>query len=197
MVSLVELAHLWHRQPISLNSIAAAAVFILAFRPTDLFSVSFQLSFASVTGILLLEPHIRRCLPLPAAIKSHSIRYALNRIRTLITVSLAAQLAVLPITLYYFHETANYFMLATIFVLPLTFLIVTGALAMLTLGWLPLLGKALAWTVMLLTKGLNSWVSLVENLPGAVTEASPTLTTTLLLYAIIAAFAVVLKYVTK
>ena len=56
MLGLVELGRLWHRQPFSLNTLLWAAFIILLFRPTDLFSVSFQLSFAAVFGILTFEP---------------------------------------------------------------------------------------------------------------------------------------------
>ena len=198
MVSLIELAHLWHRQPFSLNCIAAAAVFILCIRPSDLFSVSFQLSFAAVTGILILEPSLKSCFPAPKVIKRKGKLYiAFRYIRELIIVSLAAQFATLPLTLLYYHETANWFLLTNIIIVPLAFFLVAGTLAMLTLGWLPMLDDILSWIVMLLTKALNCWVSLIDSLPGAVTEASTTPATTLALYAITGAFAIILKFVTQ
>lgn len=198
IVSLMELARLWHRQSWSVNCLAAAAVFILCIRPSDLFSVSFQLSFAAVAGIIVLEPSIRKCLPAPETIKRREKLYkAFRYIRGLITVSLAAQFATLPLTLFYFHETSNWFMLTNIIVLPLAFLLVTGALAMLTIGWLPVMDDVLSWTVMQLTKAINGWVSLIDSLPGAVTEASATPVTIIALYAITVAFAIILKYVTQ
>ena len=197
-VSLMELAQVWQRQSSLKNCIAAAAVFILCIRPADLFSVSFQLSFAAVTGIVILEPSIRRCFPLPDAIKRNTVLHkAFRYIRGLVTISLAAQFATLPLTLFYYHETANWFMLTNIIVLPLAFLLVTGALAMLTLGWMPVIDDVLSWVVMGLTKLINCWVELIDSLPGAVTEASATPATTLALYAITAAFAILLRYVTQ
>jgi competence protein ComEC len=43
----------FRRQPSHFNSLALAAVILLMIKPTDLFEVSWQLSFASVLGILL------------------------------------------------------------------------------------------------------------------------------------------------
>ena len=197
MVSLVELAGLWKRQSFSIGTLVAAAFFILFMRPADLFSVSFQLSFSAVAGIIVMEPSFRRCLPLPESLKWGWLRSVLVYLRALITVSLAAQIATLPLTLFYFHETSNWFMLTNIIILPLTFCLVTGALAMLTLGWLPVLDDGLAWIVMQFTKAINSWVSLIDSLPWAVTQASATSLMTLLLYGIIAAFAALLKFVTR
>lgn len=56
MLLLIVLAYMTYRRPIPLNSIAAAAFLILIFRPNDLFSVSFMLSFAAVLAITYLTP---------------------------------------------------------------------------------------------------------------------------------------------
>ena len=48
------------RRPFSRsNWVAAAAILILVWRPTDLFDIGFQLSFACVLAIAHLEPHVR------------------------------------------------------------------------------------------------------------------------------------------
>jgi competence protein ComEC len=46
-------SYFFRRQPSHFNSLALAAVILLMIKPTDLFDVSWQLSFASVLGILL------------------------------------------------------------------------------------------------------------------------------------------------
>lgn len=169
MLTIAQAAYVCYRNPISLNTLAAAAFLILAFRPNDLFSVSFQLSFAAVLAILCLEPLFRTLIPLP----SHGWCVApLRYIRGLITVSLAAQIGTLPFTLYYFGQTCNYFLLTNIVVIPLAFCITVLALATLTIGWIPYVGIGLAYPLKWLTWALNHYTSFIENLPGAVSALS-------------------------
>ena len=73
------------RDAAALNSLALAALVILALRPCDLHDPGFQLSFAATAGILLA--------PLPRTMIAGAI-----------AVSLAAELAVLPITLAHFNQ---------------------------------------------------------------------------------------------
>ena len=53
MVTLFEFGRMIYRQSFSLNTIAAAAVLILLAKPSDLWSVSFQLSFAATAAIVV------------------------------------------------------------------------------------------------------------------------------------------------
>ena len=52
------LSFFFRRQPSHFNSLALAAVILLMIKPTDLFDVSYQLSFAAALGILLLAKRI-------------------------------------------------------------------------------------------------------------------------------------------
>lgn len=196
MVALVELARVWHRQPFSLNTLAAAAFLILCFRPTDLYSVGFQLSFAATAAVILLEPPLRSLFPLTAAEGRWFFR-PLVYVRGLLTVSLAAQLGTLPVTLFCFHETANWFLLANLVVLLLTFCIVAGSLLFFTLGWIPLLGRGLAWLLQQTAGMLDAWVAWVESLPGAVTQAAPSPWAAVGLFGLIAVFTALLRRVTQ
>lgn len=100
MAMLVLAAVLLDRETEVLNSLAAAALLILAFRPWDLLDPGFQLSFAATAGIVL-APHSRR--PILGAL----------------AVSAAAQVAVLPITLWHFHQVSVVGLVANLIVVPL------------------------------------------------------------------------------
>ncbi len=164
MVCMIEISRMAYRNPISLNAIASAAVFILIFRPTDLWSVSFQLSFAATTAIVLCAKGIEGWF---------SRKYLsgwTGRIVAWITgtviVSLAAQLGTLPITIYYFHQVSAYFLLTNLIVLPLATLLVPFGLATIALGgtwagqWIGKATEALAWL-------MNHSVGWIESLPGS------------------------------
>ncbi len=164
MLCILQCAYMCYRRPNALNTIAAAAFLILALRPTDLFSVSFQLSFAAVIAIVYLTPLFNSLIPVP-----HSGWYAkpVRYVRDLVTVSIAAQIGTIPITLYYFHQTCNYFLLTNMVVIPLAFCITLLALATLTIGWIPCVGTILACPLKWLTWALNHYTSFIESLPGA------------------------------
>ena len=164
MVCMIEISRMAYRNPISLNAIASAAVFILIFRPTDLWSVSFQLSFAATTAIVLCAKGFEGWF---------SRKYLsgwTGRIVAWITgtviVSLAAQLGTLPITIYYFHQVSAYFLLTNLIVLPLATLLVPFGLATIALGgtwagqWIGKATEALAWL-------MNHSVGWIESLPGS------------------------------
>ncbi len=192
MLTLVEIARMWYRQPMSMNTLAAAAFMILAVRPNDLFSVSFQLSFAAVAAILLFVPLLRDIVPLNR-IRNRYVHGCVRFVWDLAVVSLAAQLGTLPISLYYFGQTANYFLLTNLMVIPLTYVIVWMAAAVLTVGWIPCIGALLAYPLRWAVVGLNAAVGWVGHLPGAVTTIHATVPMVLALYVAMATAVLVLK----
>lgn len=158
MVTIFEVGRMVYRQAFSLNTIAAAAVLILAVRPTDLWSVSFQLSFAATTAIVSLTP----TLPLKEGRWPQILKYIVG----ILVVSLAAQIGTLPITMYYFGQISCYFLLTNLIVLPIATVLVPCGLATIVLGgsWLgTMMGKityGLAWA-------MNHSTGWIESLPGS------------------------------
>ena len=150
MAVLVLLALLLERDAAVLNSLALAALVILAARPADLHDPGFQLSFAATAGIVLA--------PLPR-----------RGLAGALAVSAAAQLAVLPIGLAHFNQLSTIGVLANLAVVPLAGLatvlglvaVAAGPLSATLAGWL----FAAAWPVLL---GLRGVVSAAAAVPGAV-----------------------------
>lgn len=170
MVTLVEIGRMAYRQTVSLNTIAAAAVLILLVRPLDLWSVSFQLSFSATAAIVIMARQIERELHTQDWLRSIWGRSA-HWISGTIIISLAAQLGTLPLTMYYFGQISNYFLLTNLIVLPLAFLLVPCGLLTIALGgstiglWAGKLTTGLAWL-------LNHSVAWLEALPGSTTRVS-------------------------
>jgi competence protein ComEC len=150
MAVLVLLALLLDREAAVLNSLALAALVILACRPADLHDPGFQLSFAATAGIVLVPVPRRR---VPAAI----------------VVSAAAQAAVLPIGLAHFNQVSAIGVLANLAVVPLAglatvlglFAVAAGVASATVAGWL----YAACWPVLLLLRGA---VAAAAAVPGAV-----------------------------
>lgn len=109
------------------SSISLAALIILLLDPQSLFTAGFQLSFLATWGIFYLAPIIE-----PGLI---SIPY----VGKAITVTLAAQLAVLPVTSYYFSYFSIISVIANLIIVPLVSLaMLTGSAAIVGgMVWLP------------------------------------------------------------
>lgn len=165
MVTIFEVGRMLYRPAYSLNTIAAAAVLILAVRPTDLWSVSFQLSFAATTAIVCLIPSLNVFFKL-GYLQNNSIERLSDYFIGIIMMSLAAQIGTLPITMYYFGQISCYFLLTNLIVLPLATLLVPCGLVTMVLGgsWLgTMVGKmtyGLAWA-------MNHSTGWIERLPGS------------------------------
>ena len=158
MVSVYEIGRMAYRQAFSLNTVATAAFIILVVRPTDLWSVSFQLSFAATAAIIILCSGF-------TYIRFPALRYLI----TVLLVSLAAQLGTLPLTMYYFGQFSNYFLLTNLIVLPLATLLVPCGLLTVAFGgcWAGLaLGRITGWLAGL----MNHAVGWIEHLPGSTTQ---------------------------
>lgn len=111
----------WHGP----TNISLAALLILIVNPLAITTVSFQLSFAAVTGIIIVLPHTRHLFTDcdHTDLKNKIIRYFAGSF----FVSLAASLATLPFLLYHFNRFALSGPLATILIEPF--------LCMWALGW--------------------------------------------------------------
>ena len=192
MLSLMTVAWAAFRQPVTLNIWAASAFLILCFRPMDIFSVSFQLSYMAVLALILYATPLTRLCPVQS-IKQPLLRKAAAYIWGLIAVSVAAQIGVLPLTMYYFSQMNNCFILTNMVVIPLTGLIVVGALAVLLLGTVPYIGACVVGLEKTMLTALDKYVCFMERLPWAVTDIEADISMVILLYMAVAFATVALK----
>lgn len=118
----------WH----ILDVLGIAAFLIVWLNPESLFSLSFQLSFAALLGIVLLYPYLK---PYLRKIHSPFWRWILE----VLSVSLCAQLGTLPLTLYTFGTLPLLALFTNLIAIPLASFIVPSSLllALLPVGsWL-------------------------------------------------------------
>jgi competence protein ComEC len=142
------------------NTLAAAAFTLLVYNPYLLVDVGFQLSFLAVYGIVYLQPRLYRW--------GQFNTWAGDYLWRLVSTSLAAQLAVLPLSLYYFHQFPVYFLVANLVAVILS----NGALllgfGLLALAGVPVLARGLGWGISALLQGMNSFSEALLRLPGPV-----------------------------
>ncbi|RYE51237.1 MAG: ComEC/Rec2 family competence protein, partial [Sphingobacteriales bacterium] len=96
MFNLVALGMMLDRKADPVNNWAAAGVLILVYNPYWLYDVGIQLSFLAVLSILLFYSPVKAWLT-PA-------NRVLAWLWDVVAVSIAAQLLVFPLVIYYFHQ---------------------------------------------------------------------------------------------
>ncbi|WP_394750287.1 ComEC/Rec2 family competence protein [Spongiimicrobium salis] len=110
MFSFVAYAQYLNRPTNSFNILALSLFFILLFAPSLLFQVGFQMSYAAVFSILWIYPLL---------LKLWTPKYwLLQKSWQLLAVSIAAQMGVLPISLFYFHQFPGLFFVSNLLIIP-------------------------------------------------------------------------------
>ncbi len=158
MFSLFTAGQMRKRKPSSFNILAFSALVMISVDPGVIFEVGFQLSYIAVAGILLIQP-------LVAGFWLPPNRF-LEYIWQLTAVSIAAQLATFPLSVFYFHIFPTYFLLANLIIIPLSFLVMSVGIPFLALSWIPVLGDSLGWVVSWII-WLQNWFTLaIQLFPG-------------------------------
>ena len=152
MGSISLLAIIAGRRTFALASLAAAALLMTLWNPLILWDVGFQLSFAATLGLVLLvgpmEEGLQRALSRVAP-EERAARLVRLMSEPLL-VTLAAQLAVWPITLYYFRRLSLISPLTNFLIIPAQPLVmILGGIATLLGALHPLLGQPVAWVAWL------------------------------------------------
>lgn len=125
------------------DSLLFSAFILLLCKPTFLFEVGFQLSYMAVLSIALF---------LPLGEKYRFENRFLNFFWDIIKVSIAAQIGVLPLSLYYFHQFAGLFLVTNILILPLLGIILSVGIGVVLLASIQLLPY---WLIVCYEKALS------------------------------------------
>lgn len=160
MISFFLIGQLIGKKGFAINSIAASAFLILCLRPQNLFEIGFQLSYTAVLGIVIFQNWINGLLYFKIKI--------LNKIWDITAVALAAQLGTTPLVLFYFNQFPTYFWLSNLFLVPLSFIIITLGMTLLVLSFIPFLSNWLGIALSGLVYVMNFIITRIESLPYSV-----------------------------
>jgi len=117
------------RAPEVLNSLGAAALFILFLQPTALIEPGFQMSFLTVLTLVALLPVWQHCWE-PVRDKMHyKVRKVAGWGIDLVGMCLVAQIGTGPIVASEFHILPLYSVAANLLVVPMVFLLIPCGLA--------------------------------------------------------------------
>lgn len=155
MFSFFALAGMLERPTNGFNTLYLSYFVLLLFEPSWLFHVGFQLSYLAVFHILWIQPRLYK-LYIP--------KYYLDKlIWGICTVTLAAQIGVAPLSMFYFHQFPGLFFLTNLVILPFLSLILMGGLAVVLLTVLNLLPESFAIAYDWVLEQLNNFVNWVAQ----------------------------------
>lgn len=135
MFSFVAIGLHLKRKTNMFHTLLVSLLLILLFEPSFLFDVGFQLSYFALFFILWLQPLIGKIWDPENKI----IKYFWD----ILTVSFAAQIGTLPISIYYFHQFPGLFFLTNLLIIPFLSAIMALGLLMMLLILLGLSPKVL------------------------------------------------------
>ncbi|MBK5214664.1 MAG: ComEC/Rec2 family competence protein [Flavobacteriaceae bacterium] len=150
MFSFFAVAKLFDRETNSFNTLFLSFLTLLIINPMWLFQVGFQLSYLAVFFIVWLLPIFNKV--------GYSKYRAVRKIWTIVGVTICAQIGVLPLSLYYFHQFPGLFLLTNIVVLPCLTILMCGGIVIVVLAGLKSLPDWLAVSYNYLIEVLNGFI---------------------------------------
>lgn len=139
------------------NTLAGSAFLLLLFDPWLITRIGFQLSYLAVLGIVWLHPLILRLWE-P---NSRIVFSGWN----LTSVSIAAQLTTMPVSLLNFQQLPAWFIPANLIIIPLSSLALFVGLAFLPLSLIPNVASIAGWVLSKLITLMNYVTTEIGRLP--------------------------------
>lgn len=158
MFSFVAIGHYLNRSSNIYHTLVVSMLLILLFQPYFLFDVGFQLSYAALFFIVWLQPLLANYW----TPKNKMLQFFWD----IITVSFAAQLGTLPLSIFYFHQFPGLFFVTNLLVLPLLSGIMLLGVLVMTLAAFSVLPiwciKPLEWGISVMNAIIH-WVASFES----------------------------------
>ncbi|WP_445725546.1 ComEC/Rec2 family competence protein [Flavobacterium sp.] len=137
------------------HTLIISMFFLLLFNPFYLFDVGFQLSYLAVFAIVYIQPKLYKLWQPKIGV--------VDKIWQLFTVSSAAQLGVLPLSLFYFHQFPGLFFVSNLVIIPFLGIILGAGILIILLAILNILPLPLASSYSFVIEQMNNFVSWISN----------------------------------
>ncbi len=154
MFSIVAIALNWRRPTNIYNTLAISVFILLLFKPMFLFDVGFQMSYMAVLAIVTIQPIIYKLWRRKWRLFDYFWQ--------ILTVTIAAQFGVIPISLYYFHQFPGLFFVSNLIIIPFLGLILGFGILVIVLALLNGLPELIAngyGKIIRLMNSIVSWLS--------------------------------------
>ena len=159
MVALSAFGKLIRRPVHSFQTLFTTAFIICVINPAALFEVGFQLSFSAVFAILFVLPYLEPLLK-P---KTKFGKY----VWSMICVSTSAQIGTAWLAYHYFGVFPYLSLVTNLFVIPLTGVLLYVLCLWLMLGFVPVIGPLLLWSMEQTARMMNIGVVWMEKISAS------------------------------
>ena len=158
MFTFLAVGQSFQRKKVVVFSLISSMLFMLIIKPIFLFDVGFQLSYLAVFGIIWVQPKL---------VTVYKPKFLIDKkIWQLCTVSIAAQVGILPLSIYYFHQFPGLFVVSNLVIIPFLGAILIGGIVVIAMSLLDILPQFLGdiyGFVISLMNGFVRWVSHQEQ----------------------------------
>lgn len=137
------------------HALVISMFFLLLFNPNYLFEVGFQLSYLAVFAIVWIQPKLYE-LWQPKI-------WVADKFWQLLTVSIAAQIGVLPLSLYYFHQFPGLFFVSNLLIIPFLGIILILGISVILLSLFGILPVLLADIYVFMIQQMNHFIAFIGS----------------------------------
>lgn len=162
MFSIAALGSLQKHSSSSINSVAASAFLLLTINPLNLVDIGFQMSYLAVIGIIVIQPYIYNIFTVRNKF--------LDKLWSLTAISVAAQLATVPVAIYYFHQFSNYFLIANYILIPVSTIAIWMCIIVFIFSGIGFLSVFFTKVLAIIMKFMNEVTIIIESLPYSVSD---------------------------
>lgn len=165
MFSFVTIGLYMKRETNIYNTLWSSILILVLINPNFIFDVGFLLSYSAVFSIVSVQPHLSKVWQ-P---KNKIIGYFYD----IITVSIAAQVGVLPLSLYYFHQFPGLFFITNLVIIPLLTVILVVGLTAIILSLLGIKISFLFFTLAELIRLMNTFIEKIASIEQFIITSIP------------------------
>lgn len=160
MFSLIAIGESTSRKTNIFNTLAFSAFVLLCVNPFWLWDVGFQLSYAAVLSIVLFFQPVYNLF----AFQNKGVIFLWK----LTSVTIAAQVLTLPISIYHFHQMPLLFLVTNFVAVPLSSFILMGEILLCALSLLPVAASLIGFVLHEAIHFMNNYIEGLDSLTFSV-----------------------------
>ena len=161
MFSTLLFGRLWFDNTNIYNILSFSAILILFFDPNNLTDLGFIFSYLALISIVFFQSYFMSLIE----IFYEPTHWISIRITQLVTVSLAAQILIFPMSIYYFHKFPIYFILSGVMAVAMAPFILGCGLLLIFTSFIPVLSTVNTVVFSLLLKAFLGIIYGIQALP--------------------------------